>query len=66
MDILSHTFVARYLYPLTGFIWIILSVSITDMIRKKEIWAKEMAVMLLIIFITDSMITIYEEYRTEI
>lgn len=66
MDILSHTFVARYLYPLTGFIWIILSVSITDMIRKKEIWAKEMAVMLLIIFITDSMITIYEEYQDEI
>lgn len=61
MDMLSHTFVARYLYPITGLIWILASLAVVDWNRKNPKSGKALIVGLLLLFLADCGITIYQE-----
>lgn len=65
MDMMSHTFVSRYLYPLAGFIWILFALSISWMIQKYKKPGITIAGLVLVLFLIDYGITVYNEVEDD-
>lgn len=65
MDMLSHTFVARYFYPITGVIWILISLALVSLYKENNKYGMFMALLLIVLFIVDGVVVINQEYHDQ-